>query len=106
MAENENKLGKDFKEQTWYSNFLKKPIEKVQAILPFKKYKLKELQKGYNIFTENIEGMLVHMPSKDGKNNEEFILKEVIGRGSFSVVYRAKRLSDEKEVCIWILKKC
>lgn len=106
MAENKNKLGKDFKEQTWYSSFLKKPIEKTQAILQFKKKKLKDLQKDYNIFSENIEGMLVHMPSKDGKNNEEFLLKEEIGRGSFSVVYRAKRLSDEKEVCIWILKNC
>ena len=33
------------------------------------------------------------------KNNEEFLLKEETGRGSFSVVYRAKRLSDEIEVC-------
>ena len=87
MAENKNKLRKDFK-------------EKIQTILQFKKKKMKDLQKDYNIFTENIEGMLVHMPSKDGKNNEEFLLKEEIGRGSFSVVYRAKRLSDEKEVCI------
>ena len=87
MAENKNKLRKDFK-------------EKIQTILQFKKKKLKDLQNDYNIFTENIEGMLVHMPSKDGKNNEEFLLKEEIGRGSFSVVYRAKRLSDEKEVCI------
>ena len=92
MAENKNKLGKDFKEQTWYSCFLK----------PYKKKKLKDLQKDYNIFTENIEGMLVHMPTKDGKNNEEFLLKEEIGRGSFSVVYRAKRLSDEKEVCMYV----
>ena len=86
MAENINKLGKDLK-------------EKIQDILQFKKKKYE-----YNIFTENLEGMLVHMPSKDGKNNEEFLLKEETGRGSFSVVYRAKRLSDEKEVCIWILK--
>ena len=85
MAENKNKLGKDFK-------------EKIQAILQFKKKKLTVLQK-YNIFTENLEGMLVNVPSKNGKNNEEFLLKEEIGRGSFSVVYRAKRLSDEKEVC-------
>ena len=85
MAENKNKLGKDFK-------------EKIQAILQFKKKKLTVLQKN-NIFTENMEGMLVHMPSKAGKNNEEFLLKEEIGSGSFSVVYRAKRLSDETEVC-------
>ena len=89
MTENKNKLGKNFK-------------EKIQDILQlgFKKKNLKDLQMDYSIFTENIEGMLVHMPSKDGKNNEEFLLKEEIGRGSFSVVYRAKRLSDEKEVCI------
>ena len=91
MTENKNKLGKNFK-------------EKIQDILQFKKKKLKDLQKDYNIFTENIEGMLVHMPSKDGKNNEEFLLKEEIGRGSFSVVYRAKRLSDQKEVCIFIIQ--
>ena len=88
MAENKNKLGKDFK-------------EKIQAILQFKKKKLTVLQK-YNIFTENLEGMLVHTPLKDGKNNEEFLLNEEIGRGSFSVVYRAKRLSDEKEVCTYV----
>ena len=87
MTENKNKLEKNFK-------------EKIQDILQFKKKNLKDLQMDYSIFTENIEGMLVHMPSKDGKNNEEFLLKEEIGRGSFSVVYRAKRLSDEKEVCI------
>ena len=92
MAENKNKLGKNFK-------------EKIQDILQFKKKSLKDLQKDYNIFTENIEGMLVHMPSKDGKNNEEFLLKEEIGRGSFSVVYRAKRLSDEKEVCLYMDSK-
>ena len=92
MAENINKLGKDLK-------------EKVQAILQFKKKKMKYLQYEYNIFNENLEGMLVHMSSKDGKNNEEFLLKEEIrGRGSFSAVYRAKRLSDEKEVCTWIIK--
>ena len=85
MAENKNKLGKDFK-------------EKMQAILQIKKKKLKVLQK-YSIFTENLEGMLVHIPSKDGKNNEDFVLKEKFGCGSFSVVYRGKRLSDEKEVC-------
>ena len=105
MAENKNKLGKDFKEQTWNSNFLKKPIEKMQAILQFKKKKLKDLQKEYDIITENLEGMLVHMSSKDGQNNEKFLLKEEIDRGSFGVVYRAKRLSDEKEVCTWILIK-
>ena len=60
---------------------------------------MKYLQYEYKIFNENLEGMLVHMPSKDGKNNEEFLLKEETGRGSFSVVYRAKRLSDETEVC-------
>ena len=94
MTENKNKLGKNFK-------------EKIQDILQlgFKKKNLKDLQMDYSIFTENIEGMLVHMPSKDGKNNEEFLLKEEIGRGCFSVVYRPKRLSDEKEVCTWILKK-
>ena len=98
MAENENKLGKDFKEQTWYSNFLKKPIEKVQAILPFKKKKLKDLEKKYGRITESLKGMTVHM-SNGGDCREQFKLIEQIGSGSYdSVVYIAKRLSDKKEV--------
>ena len=98
-----NKLGKDFKHQTWYSSFIEKPVEKVQSILTFKKKGLKETEEEYVLITENLEGMRVHMFSMDGGNNEEFLLKEEIGRGSFGIVYGAKRLSDEKEVCTWIL---
>ena len=96
----DNKLGKDFKHQTWYSSFLEKPIlEKVQSILPFKKKGLKEGQKNYDRIPENLEGMMVHMPSKNGGNNEEFQLIKEIGCGSYGVVYSGKRFSDGKEVC-------
>ena len=95
----DNKLGKDFKHQTWYSSFLEKPIlEKVQSILPFKKKGLKEGQKNYDRIPENLEGMMVHMPSKNGGNNEEFQLIKEIGCGSYGVVYSGKRFSDGKEV--------
>ena len=105
MAENENKLGKDFKEQTWYSNFLKKPIEKIQDILSFKKKKLKDLEKKYGRITESLKGMIVHM-SNGGDCREQFKLIEQIGSGSYdSVVYIAKRLSDKKEVCSCKCKK-
>ena len=98
MAENKNKLGKDFKEQTWYSNFLKKPIEKIQARLSFKRKSLKVLEKKHGIISENLKGMTVHM--SNGRNNhEQFKLIEEIGFGTFGVVYSAKRLSDKKEVC-------
>ena len=94
-----NKLGKDFKHQTWYSSFLEKPImEKVQSILPFKKKGLKEQQINYDRITANLEGMMVHMPSKNGGNNEEFQLIKQIGCGAFGVVYSGKRFSDGKEV--------
>ena len=80
MAENKNKLGKYFKQQTWYSNFLKKPIEKIQAILPFKKYELKDLQiMEYRRITECLEGMIVHMSSASGRNQEQFKLIKKIG---------------------------
>ena len=99
MAENKNKLGKYFKQQTWYSNFLKKPIEKIQAILPFKKYELKEL-KEFSRITESLEGTIVHMSSVSGRNQEQFKLIEKIGCIGFDAVfYSAKRLSDKKEVC-------
>ena len=105
MAENEKKLGNDFKEQTWYSNFLKKPIEKIQDILSFKKKKLKEMEKKYGRITENLKGMIVHM-SNGGDCREQFKLIEQIGIGSYdSVVYIAKRLSDKKEVCSCKCKK-
>ena len=93
----DNRLGKDFKNQTWYSSFLEKPIiEKVQSI--FKKKGLNDVEKKYEIIKENaLEGEILYMKSL---NDEEFLLKEEIGRGAFGVVYRAKRLSDEKEVCI------
>ena len=101
MAENKNKLGKDFKQQTWYSNFLKKPIEKIQAILSFKKYELKDLQiMEYRRITESLEGMIVHMSSASGRNQEQFKLIKKIGCIGFDAVfYSAKRLSDKKEVC-------
>ena len=93
----DNKLGKDFKHQTWYSSFLEKPImEKVQSV--FKKKGLKEDQKNYDGIPENLEGMMVHMPSKNGGNNEEFQLIKQIGCGAFGVVYSGKRFSDGKEV--------
>mgnify|MGYP001386490738 CR=1 FL=1 len=95
----DNKLGRHFKQQTWYSSFLEKPIlEKVQSILPFKKKGLKEGQKNYDRIPENLEGMMVHMPSKNGGNNEEFQLIKQIGCGSYGVVYSGKRFSDGKEV--------
>ena len=102
MGENrkkgDNKLGKDFEEQTWYSNF----FEKIQAILPFKKKGLKDLQKEYGRITESLEGMIVHMSSKNGRNVEQFKLIKQIGCGSYdAVVYSAKRLSDKKEVCTY-----
>ena len=98
MAENKNKLGKDFKEQTWNSNFLKKPIKKIQAILPFKQKKLKALEKEYGRITESLEGMIVHM--SNGQHHEQFKLIKQIGSGSYdAVVYTAKQLSDKKEVC-------
>ena len=101
MAENKNKLGKDFKQQTWYSNFLKKPIEKIQAILSFKKYELKDLQiMEYRRITESLEGMIVHMSSASGRNQEQFKLIKKIGCIGFDAVfYSAKRLSDKREVC-------
>ena len=97
----DNKLGKDFKNQTWYSSFLEKPIiEKVQSI--FKKKGLNDVEKKYEIIKENaLEGEILYMKSL---NDEEFLLKEEIGRGAFGVVYRAKRLSDQKEVCISIIQ--
>ena len=102
----DNKLGKDFKYQTWYSSFLEKPImEKVQSILPFKKKGLKEGQKNYDRITKSLEGMMVHMPSKNGGNNEEFQLIKQIGCGAFGVVYSGKRFSDGKEVCTYF-KNC
>ena len=102
----DNKLGKDFKHQTWYSSFLEKPImEKVQSILPFKKKGLKEQQIIYDRITANLEGMMVHMPSKNGGNNEEFQLIKQIGCGAFGVVYSGKRFSDGKEVRTY-LKNC
>ena len=105
MAENKNKLGKDFKEQTWYSNFLKKPIEIIEAILPFKKKKLKDLEKEYGRITESLKGMIVHM-SNGGDRREQFKLINQIGSGSYdAVVYIAKRLSDNKEVCSCKFKK-
>ena len=95
----DNRLGKDFKNQTWYSSFLEKPImEKVQSVL-FKKKGLKDGQKNYDRIPENLEGMMVHMPSKNGGNNEEFQLIKEIGCGSYGVVYSGKRFSDGKEVC-------
>ena len=100
MAESKNKLGKDFKKQTWYSNFLKKPIEKIQAILPFKKTKLKDLRNEYGRITESLEGTIVHMSSGDGRNQEQFkLIKEIGCVGYDAVFYNAKRLSDKKEVC-------
>ena len=98
MAENKNELGKDFKEQTWYSNFLKKTIEKIQARLSFKRKSLKDLENKYGRISENLKGMTVHM--SNGRNNhEQFKLIKEIGFGTFGVVYSAKRLSDKKEVC-------
>ena len=98
----DNILGRDFKRQTWYSNFLEKPIEKIKAILPFKKKGLKEMQNEYDRIKANLEGMMVHMPPKNGGNDEEFQLIKQIGCGSFGVVYSAKRFSDGKEVCSYL----
>ena len=99
----DNKLGKDFKHQTWYSSFLEKPIvEKVQSI--FKKKGLNEVEKTYEIIKENaLEDMLLQMKSQIGQD-DKFLLNEEIGRGTYGVVYRAKRLSDEKEVSHRIFK--
>ena len=99
----DNKLGKDFKHQTWYSSFLEKPtIKKVKSILPFKKKGLNDVEKKYEMIKENaLEGEILYMKSL---NDEEFLLKEEIGRGAYGVVYRAKRLSDQKEVCIFIIQ--
>ena len=95
----DNKLGRHFKQQNWYSNFLEKPIiEKIQAKLPFTKKGLKESQKKYDKITENLEGMVLHQ--RNGQNDEQFVLMKEIGSGSFGVVYSAKRVSDEKEVRI------
>ena len=97
-----NKLGKDFKHQTWYSSFLEKPVvEKVKSI--FKKKGLNEVEKQYDIIKENaLEGMSLFMKSQIGQD-DKFLLNEEIGRGTFGVVYRAKRLSDQKEVCMYNL---
>ena len=95
----DNKLGRHFKQQNWYSNFLEKPIiEKIQAKLPFTKKGLKEIQKTYDKITENLEDMVLHQ--RNGQNDEQFVLMKEIGSGSFGVVYSAKRVSDEKEVRI------
>ena len=99
----DNKLGRHFKQQTWYSSFLEKPsIKKVKSILPFKKKGLNDVEKKYEMIKENaLEGEILYMKSL---NDEEFLLKEEIGRGAYGVVYRAKRLSDQKEVCIFIIQ--
>ena len=86
----DNKLGKNFKEQTWYSTF-RKPVSK---LFSKKKKGLKAKEKRY----DKIQESLTNWGLKT-ENGEKYKLREELGSGSYGVVYCAKRISDEKEVC-------